>query len=124
MSDHHNTLSAAVVALVAVAGLVLFYANGSTGAAQYSAGSGLYAEESFVLGLEAGMECVDEGALTMHRDEWRVCCANKCNSDTKCAGKTYKVGFSTVNDCSPNCNNGCREQIRRDTLILPKTKQA
>ena len=67
MSDHHNVLSAAVVALVAVAGLVLFYANSHTGAVAMYGGPGPISEpqDHFELGLQAGHECMELGSTTM-----------------------------------------------------------
>ncbi|MBI4449201.1 hypothetical protein HY641_04205 [Candidatus Woesearchaeota archaeon] len=125
MSDHHNVLSAAVVALVAVAGLVLYYANSSAGAVVTYGGPGPISEPQhyFELGLDAGHECMLEGSASMFQDEFRMCCENKCNTNNKCLGQSYLWGLRLVNECSRSCNSGCREQIRRETLLLPKTDQ-
>ncbi|MEK6874878.1 MAG: hypothetical protein AABX52_03970 [Nanoarchaeota archaeon] len=124
MSDHHNVLSASVVALVAVAGLVLYYANSATGNTHVAI-PGIITEtgDSFALGLEAGKECMNQDSKTMHNDQWRMCCEDKCNTQNKCKNQEYVHGLRIVNECSRNCNSGCREQIRRDTLLLSKSYQ-
>lgn len=124
MSEHNNVLAMAVVALVAVAGLVLYYGNQSLGAATYgSIGSGPETNDYFALGLQAGKECLEAGVPSTQRDEWRMCCEDKCNTENKCQGKTFKWGVTVVNECSRNCNSGCNEQIRREVLIMSQMNQ-
>lgn len=110
-------LSVAVVALVAVAGLVLTQSNNMAGAVTQN--SMLDASnEFFDLGLGVGYSCMQSPSYDLHSDEWRYCCGINCQD--VCEGKKVRIGLSDIDNCQANCKSGCRQAIRRSIELAPE----
>lgn len=116
----YNMLMAALVGIVAIAGLVVFFTSGPTGAYNaniYNVATSTPASDYrpigqepavYNTGLRYGKECSTqpEGA--------EECCNNKCWR--VCEGRGRTIGYRLAADCQDTCMSACDQGSERALL--------
>ena len=127
---NYSLLIAALVAVVAIVGLVL-YAQGGTSMVVFRStldtplvlgpqGSISALESFYELGKSrAGPMCTGMDTTEASFSEVRRCCNDVCTN--LCAGVgEYKISGRTVDDCFRNCESGCQAYNEAVVSVSPR----
>ncbi|MFQ5621019.1 MAG: hypothetical protein ACE5FT_04205 [Candidatus Nanoarchaeia archaeon] len=124
---NYGLLIAALVAVVAIVGLVIFSTGGS-GAVVFTSSSPspivLGSQGSFEegrqswydLGRNVASRCVDQDTTKLSFGDSRRCCNDVCASACDGVGE-YKISGRTVDDCFRNCKSGCNAVIDETFMV-------
>lgn len=122
MARHYEFINAALVALVAIVGMVFYFnaGGGALGAFHESKGPWLTGESEkyYQLGLDqAGPSCIFNLDKGNSDEEWKRCCQVQCKDACNSLGfnpnlKEYFFKANPFETCGKACVNGCDVSIR------------
>ena len=125
---NYGLLIAALVAVVAIVGLVLFSSGGRSGAVVYATrgpvvlgpqGGVANAQAYYMLGKQqAGPACSDRDWAEVTYADQKRCCSDQCTTVCDGVGE-YKVSGRTVDPCHKECTSGCVVYVDEATVLSP-----